>query len=71
MTNRNELRAAVARKGLTMGELAEKIGIGIASMSNKANGRMDFRASEIERIAEVLNLNYKDIGIIFFAKHVD
>lgn len=71
MTNRNELKAAIIRKGMNMGVLAKKIGITIGSLSNKINGHKEFRASEIERIADVLDLNYEDIGNIFFAKRVD
>lgn len=71
MTNRNELKAAIIRKGMNMGDLAKEIGITSGSLSNKANGRNEFRASEIERIADILGLNYEDIGNIFFAKRVD
>jgi DNA-binding Xre family transcriptional regulator len=71
MTNRNELKAAIIRKGMNMGLLAKKIGITVGSLSNKTNGHKEFRASEIERIADVLDLNYEDIGNIFFAKRVD
>lgn len=44
------IRAALARQEIRIVDLATAIGMGRMSLSNRLNGRVDFRLSELERI---------------------
>ena len=66
MVNTNELRAAIVRKGFKMQEVAYKIGISVPSLSDKMHCKRDFKASEIECLASLLNLSPNEIYSIFF-----
>lgn len=44
------LKAEMARKSLTLKELAERTGIGYESMKNKMSGATEFKASEMRAI---------------------
>lgn len=46
------IRAALARRETRILNLATAIGMGRMSLSNRLNGRVDFRLNELERIAE-------------------
>lgn len=71
MTNTIELEVALIRNGITYQKLAELIGISYQSMSLKANNRRDFKATEIDRIKQVLNLSSEERDIIFFSNDVE
>lgn len=71
MTNTIELEVALIRNGITYQKLAELIGISYQSMSLKANNRRDFKATEIDRIKQVLNLSSEERDIIFFSNNVE
>ena len=66
MTNTNELKAAIMRKGLTIKSLAAQMGISTGTLSRKINGKREFRASEMLILAEVLGLTGEEINYIFF-----
>lgn len=51
------LRAEVARKGLTMKELAKRIGIGESTMNQKLNGKYAFTLDEAVLIRDVLEVD--------------
>lgn len=71
MVNINEFKAAMVRKGLTAGELAEMIGISRQSLSYRINNAIDFRISEVERISQILGLSLEEKNLIFFGNQVD
>jgi plasmid maintenance system antidote protein VapI len=48
------LRAELARAGLTNGKIAEILQISTKTISNKCNGRSDFTLSEMERLRDAL-----------------
>lgn len=60
MTN---LKAEIARKGITKTELAEKIGIHYNSLNNKINGVTNFSIEEAFRICDLLD--HSDIRQLF------
>ena len=64
---KNEFKAEVVRKGLTLAEVARELGLYPASLSRKINGNSDFYRGEIERIINLLNLSGEDVLRIFFA----
>lgn len=71
MTNTNEFKAALVRKGITSGELAEMIGISRQSLSYRMNNIVEFRISEVEKIAQILGLSLEEKNLIFFDSQVD
>jgi transcriptional regulator with XRE-family HTH domain len=48
--------AELARKNITRQSLAKKIKISSNSLSKKLNGIVDFKVSELEKIAKVLDV---------------
>lgn len=52
----NNIVAELARKNITRQDLAKKIDISANSLSKKLNGVVDFKVSELEKIAKVLNV---------------
>ena len=51
------LRAEAARKKMSFGTLAEKIGIAKSSMFNKLNGTYHFTLEEAEKIRQALDVD--------------
>lgn len=71
MTDTNKLKAALALKGMTAGDLADMIGMSRQSISYKMNNIREFRVKEIIAISEALNLTLEEKEAIFFADKVD
>lgn len=67
MFKRNEFRAVLARKDMTIETIAKALNISASSVSRKMNGRSDFFRYEIEKISELLELSSDEILNIFFA----
>ena len=67
MFNANELKAAIARRGLTQKKLAEKIGMSEPTMNRKIK-RGSFGLDEAQKIIDVLKIDKPEE--IFFAKEV-
>ena len=63
--NRAELRAAIARKDISLRDLAKALGISETSMWMKMKGEREFKESEIRKLAEILELSAADINLIF------
>lgn len=51
----NVIRGKIKEHNMTNNDFAQKIGIGVTSFSLKLNGKREFTASEISRIASELN----------------
>lgn len=66
-----ELRAAIARVGITNRRIAEYLGLSEQAFYNKIQGETEFKGSEIKGLAKVLNLSMRDINTIFFDKDVN
>lgn len=64
--NKNELRAEIARAGLTMTAVAKLMNIQPTTLSHKINGKVEFSRSEIQSLANVLKLDDSAIMRIFF-----
>lgn len=52
----NNVRAEMARKNITISEMAKKIGISANSLSKKLNKKTDFKINELERISTLLDV---------------
>lgn len=70
MVNVNEFKAALVRKGLTAGDLAEMIGISRQSLSYRMNNIVEFRISEVEKVSQILGLTLEEKNLIFFENQV-
>ena len=64
MTNVNELKAAIVRKGLTQKDVAEKLNISPKTLSNKMKKGV-FGSDEIESLMKILSIT--DPMPIFFS----
>lgn len=51
------LRAEIVRAGLTIKEIAMRIGISERSLRNKINGKTEFTLSEAIKIRKIVNKN--------------
>lgn len=69
MIDRNLLRGAIARAGMTQEKLAEAIGISGNTLSAKILGRYFFDTDEIDKICDVLSITDNlEKANIFLAK---
>lgn len=66
-----ELRASIARAGITNRKLAEHLGLSEQAFYNKIQGDTEFKGSEIKGLAKVLNLSMKDVNTIFFDRDIN
>ena len=64
------LKAEIARKNLSVPQLAKLINMDKKTMYSCINGHTDFKQSEIALISKVLELNQDEIMSIFFADMV-
>ena len=71
MTDTVEFKIALVKIGMSMNELAKKIGISRTSLSYKVNNKVEFTAKEICAIRNCLNLTEAEMNKIFFANDVD
>ena len=67
MFQKNEFKAEIIRKGLTIEAVAKAIGIDSATLHRKMNGNGDFYRNEIEKLINLLDLSGEDVLRIFFA----
>ncbi len=68
--NYNDLNAEIARCGLSIPKLADKIGIGKKALYSRMHGETNFNQGEIAKISEILNLDGEKILSIFFGNKV-
>lgn len=62
----NLLKAERVKVGLTQKDLSIALKKDVSTYSKKENGLVDFTASEIRTLKQVLNLNPETIDAIFF-----
>ena len=67
MFKKNEFKAAMVRKGLTVADIAKELGIDPATLFRKMSGQSDFYRNEIEKLCTLLELSAEDTLKIFFA----
>ena len=66
MANRKRLAEIIQSKGLKLEFVAKSIGISVGSMSNKMNGKTDFKLPEVQKLMELLGLSIAEAYDIFF-----
>lgn len=59
-TNTSKLKAKLVEKGFTQAQIAEKLGISFQSLCYKINNKIEFKASEIQKLCELLDIKDKD-----------
>lgn len=66
----NKLKGILREKGVSYAELASKINLSVAGLSNKINRKKgsDFTITEAMSIKNYLNLLNEDVYLIFFTK---
>ena len=67
MTNTLKLKAAIVEAGLSIKEVAEKSGLSTYGFHKKLYNQTEFKAGEIIRLSEILNLDKSSRDQIFFA----
>ncbi len=68
--NISELKAEMARKDITIPQLADSISVSKKTLYSRFKGETSFTQPEIVAIAKVLNLTNTKIFAIFFAEEV-
>ena len=69
--NYPELRASIARAGLTARMVSQRMGISAQALYSKMQGITEFKSSEIKQLADILNLSMPDVNHIFFDSSVN
>lgn len=62
----NYLRGKIVEKGYNQKEFSKQIGISSQNLSDKINGKIDFKQKEIQKISTILLLTPEEITRIFF-----
>lgn len=68
MTNAKLLVEYVEKSGLKRSYIAKQMGISAYSLSLKINNLSEFKASEIDTLCKLLDINIEERMAIFFAK---
>lgn len=66
MTNLEELQKLIEKRGVTMTYLAKGMGIARESLYNKMAGKTEFKVSEANNLAKLLNMDNFTKSAIFF-----
>lgn len=71
MVNLNKLKGKIVECGLSVSEVAEKIGVDKATLYRKLNsGGKKITIGEADLIAKTLGLNSAEASAIFFSQYV-
>ena len=68
MFNKNAFKAKVVGAGMTLAEVAAKIGINPTTLGRKMSGESDFTRAEIQKLRSILGMTAADADAIFFAE---
>lgn len=66
--NYSKLIGRIAEKGFTRESLSENVGISPMSLYNKLHSKSYFNQLEIDKIAELLDIESAEIPFYFFAQ---
>ena len=68
VTDSEKLKERISKSGLKLEHIAGQLGISRQALRYKIDGRRDFRAAEMAKLQEILNLSLEEKEQIFFAK---
>lgn len=71
MTDTEKLIDAMNDSGYKRSHIAKCVGLTVTGLMNKVNNESDFKALEIKKLCELLDLSVTDKEAIFFADNVD
>lgn len=71
MTDTLELELSITRANITKREIAKQLSISETALYNKLKNIAEFKASEIEKLKNILNLSEDERNKIFFGVKVD
>lgn len=72
MTDTDRLKKAIEDSGLKINGILEKMGIkSYATLQAKIENRQEFKASEIAKLCEILNLDTAQMNEIFFTVNAE
>ena len=71
MTNEKEFEIMLLKHDTSKRKIADFLGISLSGLYNKLSNVSEFKASEIQKIATMLNLTVEEREKIFFAQCVD
>lgn len=66
MTDVESLKRLMKENGKSQTELSAELGISDQRLANKLNNREEFRASEIQKLIRIFNMNAKQTDHILF-----
>lgn len=66
MTNTNQLRKKIDESGYKLRFIASKLGITYQGFLKKINNETEFKATEIQTLCELLNIDIQQKEEIFF-----
>lgn len=69
--NLDYLKSKITEINIPITAIAEKMGISRQSLYLKLDGQREFKASEMEKVCEILRLTNQEKSCIFFADEVD
>lgn len=67
MTNTEELEVAITRAGISKRKIAKLLGVSETTIYNKLNGKVEFKASEIVAMCDILRLTTAQRENIFLS----
>lgn len=68
MTNTTMLEEAITRSGYKKSYIAAQIGVSTYALSLKVRNENEFKASEIDALCRLLDIDVNDRMLIFFAQ---
>ena len=71
MTDTEKLKGKIRASGLRFGYVAEQIGLTPAGFYKKMQNVTEFKASEIQKLCDILKIDDRERSSIFFASVVD
>lgn len=71
MTDTKLLRNKIDESGYKLRFIAKKLGITYQGFLNKITNESEFKASEIQTLCELLNIDIQQKEVIFFTSNVD
>lgn len=71
MINSHLLRSKISESGIKLYALASRLGLSGYGLSRKIDNKTEFKASEIEKLCDILQLSTCDRDGIFFGSCVD
>lgn len=67
----NALKGLIREKGASYRRIADEIGMGTNTLSNKINGYFAFTGDEMQQIATILGIDPKDITYFFLPSYCE